>query len=123
VDNAALAQAAFDAAAAGDVARFQSFFAPDAIVWHNFDQVEQPAAVAVAQLGGLLQMVAGVAYEDRRYLSVPDGAVLQHTSCVTRKDGKQVRVHTMIRMYVRDGLIQRIEEYFDTAAASAVMAP
>jgi ketosteroid isomerase-like protein len=121
LDNAALAHAAWDAAAAGNVAGFQAFFAPDAVVWHNFDQVEQPIAVAAAQLGAMMQHFASIAYEDRRYLPLPDGAVMQHVSCVTLKDGRQVRVHTMLRLYVRDGRIQRVEEYFDTAAARAAM--
>jgi uncharacterized protein len=121
VDNAALAHAAFDAAAVGDVARFQSYFAPDAIVWHNFDQVEQPIQVAAAQLAGMMQHFASVSYEDRRYIAVPDGAVCQHTSTVTRKDGKVVKVYTMLRLHIRDGRIQRAEEYFDTGAASAAM--
>jgi ketosteroid isomerase-like protein len=121
MDHAALAHAAWDAASAGDVARFQSYFAPDAVVWHNFDQVEQPIAVAAAQLGAMMQHVGSITYEDRRYVSLPDGAVMQHVSTVALKDGRKVPVHTKIRMYVRDGRIQRVEEYFDTAAARAAM--
>jgi ketosteroid isomerase-like protein len=121
VDNAALAHAAWDAAAAGNIAGFLAFFAPDAVVWHNFDQVEQPIAEAAAQLGAMMQHFASISYEDRRYVSLPDGAVMQHVSRVTMKDGRKVNVHTMLRMHARDGRIQRVEEYFDAGAARAAM--
>jgi len=121
MDNAALAHAAYDAAQGGDMAGFLACFTPDAVVWHNFDQAEQPIQAAVAQLGAMAQHFASMSYDDRRYVNLPGGAVLQHISRAVLKDGRVVAVPTMLRMYVSGGRISRLEEYFDTATASAAM--
>jgi ketosteroid isomerase-like protein len=121
VDNVALAHAVYDAAQAGDQALFLSYFAPDCVVWHNFDQVEQPIKEAAAALAAMAQHFSSLTYEERRYIPAPDGAVIQHVSRATLKDGRTVSIPTMQRMYISNGRIRRIEEYFDTRAASAAM--
>jgi uncharacterized protein len=120
VDNIALAHAVFDAAAAGDSVRFLSYFTPNAVVWHNFDLVEQPIRDAAAALSAMRPYVTSLTYEDRRYMPAPGGAVLQHVSRVALKNGRTVDVHTMLRMYVSEGRVARLEEYFDSKAAGAL---
>lgn len=117
MDNAALAHSIFDAAEAGDINKFLSCFTADAVIWHNYDLIDQPVAEAVAQLGEVMKMVKGLKYADRRYISVPDGAVLQHTSQAELPNGQKLAVHHMLRLYIDGGKVRRVEEYIDTRQA------
>lgn len=116
-DNAALTHAVFDALEAGDFGRFASCFQADAVVWHNFDGIDQPIAEVADVLGQVIAGEGPMTYEERRYLSLPGGAVAQHVVRIALADGSVREVPAMLRIHVRDGLISRIEEYFDSAQA------
>lgn len=120
MDNAAIAHGLFDALDAGDFGRFASFFTPDAVIWHNFDKSEVTIPETAAVLQGLGGLVNSAAYVERRYISVSGGAVLQHVLRVTTKDGRLVEMPAMLRVHMEDGLIRRIEEYFDSAQSAAI---
>ncbi len=101
-------------AADEDAARL--VYAPDALIWHNFDQVEQTVDQNVATLHDLHRRVANLEYTDiRRFLS-PGGFVQQHTLTGDAKGGR-LTLPAMIRFWVDDGRITRLEEYLDTAQA------
>jgi ketosteroid isomerase-like protein len=117
MDNAALAHAMFDAAESGDIEKFKSFYTPDAVVWHNFDPVDHPASQAAAQLANVMKMVKSIKYADRRYLSLPDGALLQHTSQAELPNGHRMQVYHILRLYIEGGKVRRVEEYFDSRQA------
>lgn len=117
MDNAALAHAMFDAVEAGDIEKFKSFYASDAVVWHNFDPVDHPAEQVVAQLESVMKMVKNLRYGDRRYLALPDGALLQHTSQAELPNGHTMKVHHILRLYIEGNKVRRVEEYFDSRQA------
>jgi ketosteroid isomerase-like protein len=114
MDNAALAHSIFDAAEAGDIQKFLSCFTSDAVIWHNYDQIDQPVAAAVAQLGEVMKMVKSIKYADRRYVALPDGAVLQHTSVAELPNGHTMSVYHMLRLYIDGDKVRRVEEYIDS---------
>lgn len=123
MDDAQLAHGLFDALDASDFDRFASFFAEDAVIWHNFDNLEQSVAEAAAVLSDLRHRVEKSRYEQRRYICAPGGAVAQHVVCVTRLDGRIVEIPAMMRIFIEGGKIHRIEEYFDIGQSGQIFAP
>lgn len=118
MDNTAIAHAIFDAAEARDVEKFLSYFAADAMSWHNFDAIDQPIAEAGAQLRELMKIMKSVTYVERRYIAIPDGAVLQHTTTAVLPDDSTISVPTMARIHIDgSGKVRRLEEYFDSRQA------
>ena len=121
MDNVALAHKLYDAMEVKDVDTFRSCFSSSAMVWHNYDDVEQPIEEAVTQLQGMLQFAPGLKYSDRRYMNVTGGAVLQHVSHMSLANGQELVVPIIQRIYIENQLIERIEEYMDTTALKAAM--
>ena len=121
LDDVTLANALYDALENGDVKGFREQFTADAVVWHNFDETDQSVDEAIAFLGGMLESGCHLSYPNRRYIAVPDGFVLQHDSCMTSPDGSVMKTPTMQRVFVSEGKVYRIEEYFDTTKMAAAM--
>jgi ketosteroid isomerase-like protein len=118
MDAVATAHAVFDALDARDFERFQSFFTPDAVIWHNFDTMEhtipETAQVLEAHMGKLKES----RYADRRYIAAPGGAVCQHVVRSETLTGDIIELHSMMRMFFENGRVRRIEEYFELAQAT-----
>jgi ketosteroid isomerase-like protein len=110
-----LADRLFAAIEAGDPDTVAQLYAPDATVWHNFDQLDQSREQNVATLGWLCRRVPERRYEEIRRVITPDGFVQQHVLRGTMSDGAALEVPAMMRVYCADGHITRIEEYLDTA--------
>jgi len=101
---------------AADEAAARQVYAPDAQIWHNFDQVEQTVDQNVAVLHDLHRRVANLEYTDIRRFVSPGGFVQQHVLTGDAKGGR-LAMPAMIRFWVEDGRITRLEEYLDTAQA------
>jgi len=102
----------------GDVEGVRAVYAPDAVIWHNFDEVEQNVEDNLRVLGWM----AG-AFTSRRYEVVfrrewDDGFVQQHVLHLEKKDGTTVALPACIVARVVDGKITRIDEYLDSAQAA-----
>lgn len=121
MDNAELAHAIFNALDDGKFDHFKSFFHDDAVIWHNFDQAEQSISNTVNVLHEARSLVSKFSYQDRHYISLPDGAMVQHVLRVVRKDGTLGEVPAMLRIFVRDGRVSRVEEYLDKTNANELV--
>lgn len=106
----------------GDMDKLRRCFAPDALVWHNNDQFEQNIdTVITTMLEPVCAISTSRTYEDRRVTSAGSSAFLQHTLTIALNSGREVRIPTMMRVYVNsDGLVGRIEEYFDSRAVEPI---
>ena len=111
----ALAARFFAAIAAGDVDAVASCYADDAVVWHNYDQVDQPKADNLKVLAWLVGAVPDLSYDEIRRTVVDRAFVQQHVLRGTAPDGTPVEVPAMMRVEVAEGCITRVEEYLDTA--------
>jgi ketosteroid isomerase-like protein len=100
---------------AGAIDDCLELFADDAVVWHNYDDVEQTPAEAMAPLRGLGGL--GATFCVLRRYSVPDGCIQQHVVQRRTPGGETVELHAIQRICVEDGKIARIDEYMDTAQA------
>src|SRR5262245_26501621 len=73
-----LANRFVDALERSDRAAIESIYAPNLVVWHNFDNREQSRADNIANLMRFPQMFRQIAYEDIRRSFFEGGFVQQH---------------------------------------------
>ena len=118
----ALANRFFEAIMAGDVDTVRRCYAADAVVWHNYDKVDQPRADNLRVLAWLCQHVDGLRYEEIRRIVLPDGFVQQHVLRGTTAGGAALEVPAMMRVFVGGDGITRLEEYLDTAQVAHLRA-
>lgn len=118
----ALADRFFAAIAAGDVPTVRACYDPAAAIWHNYDQVEQGLEANLAVLGWMGRHVRDISYDEVRRVVIDGGFVQQHVLRGTTESGAALEVPAMLRVYVSDGRVQRIEEYLDTAQVAELRA-
>ncbi|CAN5770596.1 nuclear transport factor 2 family protein [soil metagenome] len=109
----------FAAIEAGDVDTVRELYAPDAVVWHNHDRVEQPAPDNLRVLRWVHRHISGLRYEQVRRQATPNGFVQQH---ILRGDGPggPIDVPACLVVSIADARITRIDEYLDPAAVTSL---
>ncbi len=112
----------FAALEAGDIATLREIYAPDAVIWHNDDLIEQPVEDNLKVLAGLHRAVSGLRYDITRRVPAPDGVLQQHVLRGTLRSGAAVELHAAMYLQVRDGHITRIEEYLDSGKRAEIKA-
>jgi ketosteroid isomerase-like protein len=112
----------FAALEAGDIGTLREIYAPDALIWHNDDLLEQSVEDNLRVLQGLHRAVAGLRYDVIRRAAVSDGVIQQHVLRGTLPNGAEVELHAAMYLQVRDGHVTRIEEYLDSAKRSSIRA-
>ena len=112
----------FAALEAGDIATLRAIYAPDAVIWHNDDLIEQPVEENLKVLRGLHRLVSGLRYDIVRRVAAPDGVLQQHVLRGHLPDGAAIELHAAMYLQVRDGRVTRIEEYLDSAMRAPIKA-
>lgn len=112
----------FAALEAGDIDTLREIYAPDAVIWHNDDLIEQPVEDNLKVLQGLHRAVSGLRYDIVRRVPAPDGVLQQHVLRGRLANGADVELHAAMYLQVRDGHVTRIEEYLDSAKRSSIRA-
>lgn len=110
----ALAVGFFAAVESGDTTAIAAMYAPDAIIWHNTDQRKQTVTENLAVLGWLVSHVSDLRYTEVQRKVLDDGFVQQHVLRGTGPKGPLV-LPAMVRVWVRNGAITRLDEYVDSA--------
>ena len=121
-DLTAKAHQMFDAIAEGNKEKIFEVVAANAVVWHNYDETEKPVAPRIDMLGRIRNVADDLRYDDRQYVALADGLILQHSVRGRLKNGEEFSVPVMMRVYIRDGQLARFEEYLDPAGFSSVYA-
>lgn len=112
-----LATALFAAIEAGDIGALRErCYAPDALVWHNYDDRAQTVDQNLRTLGWVTRNVTHLRYEDVRRQVTTTGFVQQHVLRGVAPDGTELEVPACLVVTVADERIARIDEYLDTAA-------
>ncbi len=119
-DVLALAERFFTAIEAGDVETVRSIYAPDAVIWHNFDPLEARGTGDSVEdnlkvLAGLSKRIKGARYEVFQRETTQTGFVQQHVLKGTMPNGEPIALPACIICRVEDGRITRLDEYFDPA--------
>jgi hypothetical protein len=99
----------------------QAFLAPDAKVWHNFDEVNQSVQETVAGMGIILGKISQVRYEERRCVGFEGGFVHQHAFTGIKADGSKLRIPACIVGTVEGGKVTRVDEYMDPIDLNALL--
>lgn len=115
-----LAQRLFDSIMAGDVEGVRALYAPECVVWHNNDGVEQPAEDNLRTLAWVTRNIRELRYEEIRRQATETGFVQQHVLRGIAPNGKALEVPACLVGTVADGKITRLDEYLDSAALAVL---
>lgn len=121
-DVEAVAARFFAAIEAGDTDAIEAIYTPDAVVWHNTDEVEQAVAQNLVVLRWVIDNVKGWHYEDVRRTSFEGGFVQQHVGKGIAPSGAAIAMPACIVGRVERGRVTRIDEYIDSAGVAALTA-
>ena len=113
----------FDSLERKDYDAVEACYAPEAVGWHSHDCLYQPRADNLAMLKRGMETQEKVRYKDRRIRVFEGGFVQQHTIKVTYATGFVGTMDVCFVAYVRDGMISRIYEYFDTGQVDKFLPP
>ncbi|HEV7854823.1 MAG TPA: nuclear transport factor 2 family protein [Mycobacterium sp.] len=108
-----------NALATEDAGTLDALFTDDAVVWHNYDQVGQPAREALAALAGLAALQPRFEVVGR---DVVDTVCIQrHVVHITLPGAEAASIPVIQRISVADRRIRRIDEYTDSAQMVAAV--
>ena len=114
-DHLKVAERLINAITAGDVEAVRQVYAPECVIWHNNDNVEQAVDANLAVLQWVVQHVRNLRYEEIRRQRTESGFVEQHVLRGTAPNGAELHIPACLVCTVRDGRITRLDEYLDTA--------
>ncbi len=105
---------------AGDQETARACYAPDARIWHNFDNVEQTVDENMRTLRWFARTLPDRRYRVLRREALKDGFLQQHVLEATLPDGTAWAMPACIVVTAKDGLIVRLDEYLDSAHAAVL---
>ncbi|MGU3499357.1 nuclear transport factor 2 family protein [Mycobacterium sp. C31M] len=120
--TAAVADRLFDAIERGDYPDVEALWATDVAVWHSGDAADNDRVQALKVIRWFLRITATRRYEilDRQFFE--GGFVQQHILHATATHGASIDLRVCIVIKVsNDGLITRIDEYFDPAEMAPLL--
>jgi uncharacterized protein len=103
-----------------DAARVRTFYTDDATCWHNFDDVDQTIEDNMKLFEWMVRKAPQRHYRILRRDLVPGGWFQQHVLEAKLPNGKELKLLACCVITLRDGLIQRVEEYVDPAQAAVL---
>ena len=113
-DAFAVLGAVVGALESGDAGVIAPVLAPDAVVWHNDDGVELPAADAFGGLPRLHELVDGLRVEVIRSHATEDGLVARiELRGGVRSTRTKLLARNCVFLTVENGRLVRIDEYVD----------
>ena len=118
--NLELCDQLFSAITRGDIDAVRAIYAPDAVIWHNNDQVEETPARNLRVLGWVSKNIKDIRYEEMRRHETPTGFVQQHVLRGIAPNGTPLEIPACIVCEVKDGQITRLDEYLDSAHTAAL---
>ncbi|UXA19430.1 nuclear transport factor 2 family protein [Mycobacterium sp. SMC-4] len=121
---AVIADALFAAIERGDRAQVAALFGPDVAVRKTGDDRDNGHGRSVRIIGWFIDATLDRRYEvlDRQFF--PGGFVQQHVLHFTALSGEEIAMRVCIVIKIGDdGLITRIDEYFDPADMAPLLSP
>jgi ketosteroid isomerase-like protein len=113
----------FDAIANSDIAMVEQLFSSEVAVWHTGDDRDNDRARSVRIIAWLVNTTTDRRYEvlDRQFFD--GGLVQQHVLHANARTGASIAMRMCIVIKLGpDGLISRIDEYFDPAEMAPLLA-
>jgi ketosteroid isomerase-like protein len=109
--HSAIAEALIEAIVRGDRAAADELYADDIVVWHNYDRNDRNKRESLDLISALARDYAQVDATDIRIDHLADGYVQRSVFHTVDHAGTRQQVDAMMRVWVREGRITRIEEY------------
>jgi uncharacterized protein len=100
-----------------DIDALRDIYAPDVVIWHNFDQIEQSLEDNLKVMMWMAKRMPDKHYDDIRRQPTPTGFVQQHVLRGTAPDGTAVEMPACLVVTIANGRITRLDEYLDTRHA------
>lgn len=123
MSNLETAAGLFRAIERKDTDAVAALYRDDIEVWHNFSNRCQDKKTNLATLGGLCASVAEIEYAVIERMQLPDGRIMQrHLLRATPAGGETIEIPACMFLRIRDGRIERIDEYLDTGQANRLRA-
>ena len=94
----------------------------DAVMWHNYDQTDWPAAETIANFSAIRAVFPDCRFENVRTAGCGSVSLAQWDFTLTLPDGSLLRAPGCFVVHERDGRIARVEEYMDSAQLAPVAA-
>jgi uncharacterized protein len=110
-----LADEFFAAVERADMDALAAMYTPDAVLWHNSDNREQPHAENTAMLRSLWHGFRSFEYRNVRRRILEGGFVQQHDTEVVTLQGERFTMHCCMVVSMRGGKVARVDEYLDSA--------
>ena len=120
MDYLELADRFVTAIESADVDAIRACYAPDARIWHNFDDIEQSVDENLTTLSWLVKRLPERRYEVQRREALADGFFQQHVLTGTTRTGDRFALPACIVCRVAEGRITRLDEYLDMAGAAVL---
>ncbi|SHH01251.1 protein of unknown function [Jatrophihabitans endophyticus] len=114
----AIADALLAAIVGGDVAAAAALYADDLVVWHNHDGIDRDKAESLELIAAMARTYRALEATDVRRDHLADGYVQRTVFRAVDAAGNDEIVDTMMRVWVADARITRIEEYAVGGAAA-----
>lgn len=124
VSSQDVANRLFGAIERGEFEVVESLWAPDVAVWHSGDQADNDRVRALKVIRWFIKTTTTRTYEilDRQHFD--GGFVQQHVLRADGTNGASITLRVCIVIKINaNGLIVRIDEYFDPADMAALLAP
>ena len=102
----------------GDPNEVRAFYTDDARIWHNFDDIAQTVDENLKLLAWMSRKLPKRRYRLVRREVLANGWFQQHVLEAVLPDGSEFRMLACCIVTVRDGLIEKLEEYLDPAQAN-----
>lgn len=115
----ALADRFIEAIQAGDIDTVKACYHPDVVVWLNTAGVGVDRQTNLQVLTGFVGKTSERRYQNRRVQAFPGGYVQQHLLKATHITGPVLELAAVLVCQVQDGVIIRLDEYFDSAPLTA----
>lgn len=100
----------------------ESVITDDAVVWHNFDEVEMPIRDAFGSVRTIREKVPDFRFDGRRFDVAGDVTLVRYTLRATLPDGSEAAAPACMAVHTSGDRVTRIEEYLDTAQLAPVLA-
>lgn len=117
-----LADRFMSAIQAGDVDAVRACYAPDAVIWHNNDGVDQTVDQNLKVLSWIGRKLPHRHYRVLVREALKDGFLQQHVLEATLPDGMAWAMPACVVVRMKDGRVTRLDEYLDSAHSAALTA-
>jgi len=98
-----------------DEAAVRAIYAPDARLWHNFDDKLQPVEDNIKSMHWMHRRLKNLNYDIQYRVALPDGFLQEHILRGTLANGEAFALHACAIVKVENGRITELREYLDTA--------